>query len=359
MNENNGQQLSTINKLFYSKGLSGLVGGNNRCYMNACVQCLSNTLHLTYYFLNNEHFKDIDTTRRETKLLSEWIRLLKGLWDDNCVIEPTSFIRTIHNLSNKQDNIFHNFDQQDIGEFINYLIQNLHEALSKKRKSTINIQKLQMRNNLPESEKIFLDSQLSWEETFKSGFSIFIDLFYGQYISVVSTLGNDHMKKEMSFCYDPFSMLNLEIPSSKATIYNCFHMMAKDEFLIGKEKWYSDATNSYRDAKRNLLILLPPKILIIALKRFKQSGNKNNTFIDFPITDLNISPYVINKTNDVCNYDLYAVANHVGRANFGHYFCYCKNINGDWYKYDDANVERISRQYVVSNNAYILFYIRK
>lgn len=360
---NNGQNnnVNVIKELFHTKGITGLVGGNNRCYMNTAIQCLSNTVYLSYYFLTDSYVGNTDINKKETKLLFEWIKLLKAIWEENCTVEPISFTKSIYELSKKQDNIFHDFEQHDVGEFILYLIQNFHESLSQKQNSKIDRKRIEMRHTLSETEKMFLDSEVEWEKCFSSGFSIFVKLFYGQYISVVSTIDNNIMQKEMSFSYEPFSMLDLEIPTTpntKDTIYDCLHMMAKDDFLTEENKWYSTKTNSYRDAKRNLLILLPPQILIIALKRFRNTGNKSNKFIDFPLNNLDISPYVINKTNSSCNYNLYAVANHVGKANYGHYYCYCKNINNNWYEYDDDKTNQIKSENVVTKNAYLLFYIR-
>ena len=59
-------------------------------------------------------------------------------------------------------------------------------------------------------------------------------------------------------------------------------------------------------------------------------------------------------------YDLFAVANHVGGLHGGHYFAYCKNnIDGDWYEFNDSHVDKIDKNKIVTENAYVLFYKRK
>ena len=35
-------------------------------------------------------------------------------------------------------------------------------------------------------------------------------------------------------------------------------------------------------------------------------------------------------------YDLYAIVNHFGNLNGGHYTAYAKNPDGNWYDYNDS-----------------------
>ena len=41
------------------------------------------------------------------------------------------------------------------------------------------------------------------------------------------------------------------------------------------------------------------------------------------------------------NYDLYAVCNHMGNVNGGHYTAHVKNMNGRWYNFNDMSVSPI------------------
>lgn len=63
------------------------------------------------------------------------------------------------------------------------------------------------------------------------------------------------------------------------------------------------------------------------LKRFTYSRylkNKIETFVDFPIDDLDLSKYVKNKNGQSYLYELYAVSNHYGGLGGGHYTAYAK-----------------------------------
>ena len=80
--------------------------------------------------------------------------------------------------------------------------------------------------------------------------------------------------------------------------------------------------------------------------------------MDFPLSDLNLTPYVSKLQREKPIYDLFAVANHEGFLGAGHYYAYAKHrLNQLWYSFDDDSVAKMKREDdVVSAEAYILFY---
>uniref|UniRef100_A0A8C0GBJ9 ubiquitinyl hydrolase 1 n=1 Tax=Chelonoidis abingdonii TaxID=106734 RepID=A0A8C0GBJ9_CHEAB len=106
-----------------------------------------------------------------------------------------------------------------------------------------------------------------------------------------------------------------------------------------------------------------PDILIIHLKRFRQVGERRtklSTLVRFPLHGLNMAPHVAKRSQLNSLYDLYAVCNHHGSMQGGHYTAYCRNsLDGRWYSYDDSAVEPVQEDEVSTRGAYILFYQRR
>lgn len=50
--------------------------------------------------------------------------------------------------------------------------------------------------------------------------------------------------------------------------------------------------------------------------------NKLETFVDFPIHNLDLSNYIAHKSDQAYPYSLYAVSNHYGNMGGGHYTAY-------------------------------------
>ncbi|UYV73717.1 USP2 [Cordylochernes scorpioides] len=95
-----------------------------------------------------------------------------------------------------------------------------------------------------------------------------------------------------------------------------------------------------------------PDIMVIHLKRFSFIEIKKiDKMVLFPFT-LDLSKFGATTT-----YNLYAVVNHFGNMNFGHYIAACKHPKtAEWYKFDDHVVRKITTKDVVTKNAYILLY---
>ncbi len=104
-----------------------------------------------------------------------------------------------------------------------------------------------------------------------------------------------------------------------------------------------------------------PKLFIISLKRFKNSNGyyyKNDKYVDFPLKNLNLNKVVcgFDKNNNI--YDCFAICQHYGEMEGGHYTAVCKNID-KWYNYNDESCYLCDEENIKSSQAYIIFYRRK
>ena len=79
--------------------------------------------------------------------------------------------------------------------------------------------------------------------------------------------------------------------------------------------------------------------------------------MSFPIKNLDLSNYIdrLKKNKSIC--DLYAVINHKSLFGYNHFTAFCKN-NKKWIEYDDHKINYDIKN-PVTNEAYILFYIKK
>ena len=106
-----------------------------------------------------------------------------------------------------------------------------------------------------------------------------------------------------------------------------------------------------KSAKKELKFLKLPKVLVILLKRFESDLKKIRSNIGFPITGLDMSPYLCENvhTNSASNvkeymYDLIGVSTHVGSLSSGHYTAYASLGEGNWVFFNDENASSLRAQ---------------
>ncbi|KAL2299147.1 hypothetical protein Nmel_014765 [Mimus melanotis] len=229
------------------------------------------------------------------------------------------------------------------------------------------------------------------------------------------------------------------------TLSQCFQLYTKEEQLAPDDAWRCPHCKQLQQGSITLSLWTLPDVLIIHLKRFRQLGfpqplakacaahallcaqegdrrMKLQNMVKFPLSGLDMTPHVVKRSQSSWSlpshwspwrkpyglgrdpedyiYDLYAVCNHHGTMQGGHYtgkcpavlsgaepftkklalflygvrkgvtdgssvtryrgLTYCKNsVDGQWYCFDDSEVQQLCESEVCKQTAYILFYQRR
>ena len=124
-------------EIYKHKGLTGLANLGNTCFVNTCLQILSHTYELND-LLNDEKYKTRLNNKYETALLVEWDNLRTMMWKENCIISPGKFIKTLQKLAQlKKVSLFTGFAQNDMPEFLLFVIDCFHISLQREVKMSI------------------------------------------------------------------------------------------------------------------------------------------------------------------------------------------------------------------------------
>ena len=330
------------------KGLCGLENLGNTCFMNSIVQCLSHTKWFREFILLDHFRKTLNENKIQYIAINEFNKLLRGLWYENAVVTPKSFFHYLQVLSIKcGSGQFVGNQQHDSSELLGFLMDCFNESLSQPIQDEFIEQ-----TGLTGKELIMYNADKVWHSIFKSGISPIVNQFYSQ-LHVEITCSNC---KNVSYNNDPMSILHLPIPAIEdrvPTIYDCLDLLTNNETLDNENLYKCEKCDVESNANRQEKIYKTSEHLIICFKRFSKTGEKNIKPIHFPIDNLDISKYCVCQKNT--KYQLYAVSNHTGGLNGGHCFSYIES-DGNWYDFNDIYVHLITKEKVLTNSAYVLFY---
>jgi len=336
-----------INKNIYqTKGLCGLINLGNKCFLNSILQCLFHTLKLTDYILTSKYKEDLDkTNNKEFYILHSYITLLNNVWNENQLIKPKTFLENIGIIHKK----YFSLQQQDSHECLLYILDLLHKPLSYEIEIEI---KGDIKNDTDELIKKSLDD---WGKYYGNNYSYIIEIFNGLLFYNINCLNC----KYTNIIFEPYNIISLNIPESTSSLEQCL-----DSFFNEHEinSWKYNKCN-YNGCKKHINLWTLTMYFIINFKRFKINNTnniKNTNLITFPLNELNLTKYISPQKNDTSNYiyNCYAINYHSGDLNSGHYWSICKNIDNNWFKFDDGNVTRSSITQLVTNDVYTLFYER-
>jgi ubiquitin carboxyl-terminal hydrolase 8 len=341
------------NQKYQNKGLSGLANLGNTCFINSCIQVLSHTYELNN-FLEQETYKNKLRKKYDSALFLEWDNLRKIMWNENCVVSPGKFIKTIQKVAQlKGMEMFTGYSQNDLPEFLLFLIDCFHTSLSREIKMTI--------SGKPENETdiVAIKCFEMIKNMYSKEYSEIWNLFYAVHVSEITNLETG---KQINLTPEPYFMIDLPIPANNKSpsLIDCFNLYVEGEVMEGENGWYNSETKERINIRKKIQFWSFPNILVIDFKRFNARFQKNQILITFPLDDLDLSEYVIGYKKETYKYELYGVCNHSGGVMGGHYTAYVKNANGKWYHFNDTSVSEVGlNDSIISPKAYVLFYRKK
>ena len=327
--------------------IKGIINNGNTCYINSIIQSLLKSEDILYFILYKQYIingkyktNEDDTVIEELNTLCTQFKYML----DNNINGQLNISRFLIRL-NKKLNI-NVFEQNDVHEFLQYLIEQINNEIGCQLNININIENP---NNLSKTDELTIKAIQSWETTFQKCYSQLHKILFSQYISQVkcTNCNNKTYQFEATLC--------LEIEISGDTLGSCLDNYTKSEKI---DEFNCDNCKQNANALKKMILWKHAQNLIIILKRFG-IDKKNNEYIDIPL-DLDIAAYCINSRSKSTEYSLYSIINHIGNVDSGHYYTYTKsNKNDKWYECNDIFIQNKEISDLSTENAYCLFYSRK
>ncbi|VFV38020.1 ubiquitin specific peptidase 50 [Lynx pardinus] len=267
----------------HSQGVTGLRNLGNTCYMNAILQCLCSISPLVEYFLSGKYI-----TALQNEVATAFAYVMTDMWlgDSECV-SPEIFRSAFGNLYPA----FMKKTQQDAQEFLIYVLNELHESLKKCHRKSYE------KGSIPRCCR----------KTIANEVSIITQLFEGQlnYSIMCLKCENCTYKNEV------FTILCLPIPSDyECSLQDCLQCFFQQDTLT----WHNQIHCSFCETKQETAVRASiskaPKVIIFHLKRFDILGTmkrKLRTDIHYPLTNLDLSPYICPVFRKHPKYNLCAV----------------------------------------------------
>lgn len=292
----------------------GLDNSGNTCYCNSVIQMLYFCVPLRRRcsFLWTNHFPSIEASQvnaaRDTILyrLCELFHQLEfNPKKARRSLKPDQFMNKV-----KSSNvIFNNLQQQDAHELAMFVI-----------------------GSIIEDERKLLD--ITSPDQPKSPIQ---RLFEGEMLAQTFCMECDTVACRTERLVD----LALDIDRDTSLVH-CTKLFSSVEFMTGDDKFRCDACTASCDARRRMVVKVPPPVLLVHLKRFKyneRSGNFTKIVDRVPFS----TTFVVNTVDGVnVKYALSSIVIHSGSTpQLGHYVAIGRSPSQVWYVCNDDQTSEV------------------
>jgi len=340
-------QMQPMQSMQSNKGLVGLTNIGNTCYGNATLQAVRHQVDLTMFILQGKHNALLKkkSSDEKTNFLEKYGQLVESLWKADSSTEDTRPLwKAMVPAAIKAG--FEQFRiplQHDAHEFLVFMLDQFHEAMSEEVNMTISANNSSIKGALE-----------FWKQSFEKNYSPLVELVFGlQRKSVMC-----ECKKE-SISWETLNMIKASVPKTSETIklldllvsegnadtltdYHCVHCPKRTTAVVTRSFWRLG------------------NWVIIVLKRNENNGRKITTLVDIPMETKFTSLFYSGTSEPSAKdtYELFATINHHGSSGGGHYTSCAKHpVTGGWAFYDDE-CGRSCDVPLLNSTAYILMYRR-
>ena len=344
-NENSLKPLKKEEKLFnVIKCEIGINNIGNTCFINSCLQVLIHCPLFMYRLI-----KKIKLINENTPVTSNFISICEMMADSK---ENSINISDFKNLVGIKHKIFEGYLQNDSQEFCRILLEDISRELNEVKEQTL----YRLLSNSDQKSKKLRDNDF-FRNFSKREKSIVTDLFYAQIVNIFTCECKSEIYSFQKILDFPL-LFPQKIDNNIVTLNELLKLYFQTEFIdfdSNCEKCQNKAKH-----KKEIKISRPPEILILSLQRIGEYKKKLGYSVNFE-ENIDISEFIDKDCGYArdCNYQLFAVINHSGSINSGHYYTYLKIEKKDWFEFNDSKVKKIEDISDSSETAYALFYIKQ
>ena len=326
----------------------GMINLGNTCYINSCLQILIHCPLFIYKFFNLHSIIKIDETPISFHLFKICVVMMNTVNTQETCIDIEHF----KNAFGMKHPIFQGYTQNDSQEFCRVLLEDISTELNEVKYKPL----YKELTNSENKTKIIRDKE--FDHNFKEREnSIITDLFYSQIITTFTC-----QCKAETYSFQKLLDFPLLLPENENNID--IKILLKNYFQSENINFETECEKCKKivEHKKEIKISHPPEILILSLQRIdEKTKKKNECIVTFPEV-LDMKEFIDHE----CGFDkeplygLYAVINHLGNMECGHYFSYIKNLKTkEWHEFNDSIVKKIDNNIESFPYAYALFYIKK